>query len=57
MDGYAEAQRKKEGFLDYQIDLKLAERERFELSKGVNPYTRSRRAPSTTRPPLRVLEH
>ncbi len=31
---------------------KLAEREGFEPSRAVTPYTRSRRAPSTTRPPL-----
>ena len=31
----------------------LAEREGFEPSKSVNPYTLSRRAPSATRPPLR----
>src|SRR6266446_3266475 len=33
----------------------MAEREGFEPSKGVNPYTLSRGAPSTTRPSLRVL--
>jgi hypothetical protein len=33
---------------------KMAERERFELSNGVTHYTRSRRAPSATRPPLRI---
>ena|GEM_PF-120039 len=34
--------------------IALAEREGFEPSKGVNPYTRSRRARSTTPAPLRA---
>ena len=33
---------------------KLAEREGFEPSKSINPYTLSRRAPSATRTPLQV---
>ena len=37
----------------YQLSyVPVAEREGFEPSVGVNPHTRSRRAPSTTRPPL-----
>ena len=36
------------------IKIKLAEREGFEPSKGLLPYTLSRGAPSTTRPSLRV---
>jgi hypothetical protein len=32
----------------------LAERMRFELTKGLPPYALSRGAPSTTRPPLRL---
>ena len=31
----------------------LADREGFEPSRSVNPYTLSRRAPSTARPPIR----
>ena len=33
----------------------LAEREGFEPSKGVNPYSLSRGAPSAARPPLRSV--
>ena len=33
----------------------LAEREGFEPSKQFPTYTRSRRAPSTTRPPLQEM--
>ena len=37
------------------LSIKLAEKERFELSMGVNPYTLSRGAPSATRPFLRRI--
>ena len=33
----------------------LAEREGFEPSKGVNPYSLSRGAPSAARPPLQIV--
>ena len=39
------------GNCDYKNEL--ADREGFEPSMGLHPYTRSRRAPSTTRPPAR----
>ena len=35
-----------------QLEKEMAERERFELSREFPPYTRSRRAPSTTRTSL-----
>ena len=40
---------------DLKVDTKnLAEGAGFEPARSVNPYTLSRRAPSTTRPPLRL---
>ncbi len=38
----------------FRAFLCVAEREGFEPSMSVNPYTLSRRAPSATRPPLRM---
>ena len=35
----------------------LAEREGFEPSKGVSPYTLSKRAHSTTLPPLLLVKY
>ena len=35
----------------------MAEREGFEPSVGVNLHTLSKRAPSTTRPPLRLTNN
>ncbi len=35
----------------------MEEREGFEPSNGLTHYTLSKRAPSTTRPPLLILEN
>ncbi len=37
------------------MNAEMAEREGFEPSMAFDPYSLSRRAPSTTRPPLRML--
>lgn len=53
----SESQNKKSPSLIYKtfILLKMAEREGFEPSIWFPIYTRSRRAPSTTRPPLQIF--
>ena len=38
----------------YDKIVAVADREGFEPSIGFHLYTRSRRAPSTTRPPVRI---